>query len=105
MTDRAAEALPEAVGRRMRQLRIVYDGDVYGSPRRFAERIGVSETAWNNYERGYRRPSVKVAVKIVIACQGVTLDWIYLGSTEALDRHVRRLLANGAADGSAVVNG
>lgn len=105
MTDRSAEALPEAVGRRLRRLRIVYDGDAHGSPRRFAERVGVNETAWNNYERGYRRPKVSVAVKIVMVCPGVTLDWIYLGSTDKLDQNVRRLLANGDADESAIVNG
>jgi len=49
----------------------------------FAARIDVSPQALSNYEKGFRRPDIDVALRI---CQrtGVTLDWIYQGNVAGL---------------------
>lgn len=57
----------------------------------FANLIEVTQPAINNYEAGFRRPSIEVAVKIRIKT-GVTLDWLYLGEREGLSGRLLSLL-------------
>ena len=46
---------------------------------------GIGPQAWNNYERGLRRISLKHSIKL---CEkiGVSLDWIYRGVTTGLPK-------------------
>ncbi|WP_420798718.1 helix-turn-helix domain-containing protein [Nitratireductor pacificus] len=59
----------------------------------FAQRIGVSQPALNNYLKGLRRPDLDVAINIQ-ARTGVTLDWIYLGDRSGLPARLLELLPN-----------
>lgn len=49
----------------------------------FANLIGISQPALNNYLKALRRPDVDVAIAIQMKT-GVTLDWIYLGDRSGL---------------------
>ena len=55
----------------------------------FAQLVGISQPAMNNYLRGIRRPDIDVAIQIQMRT-GATLDWIYLGDRSGLPS---RLLA------------
>lgn len=54
-------------------------------------RTGIKEQAWNNYEQGRRRIAIDQAYKVVVAT-GVSLDWIYWGSTLTLPARIDRKL-------------
>lgn len=49
----------------------------------FAQLIGISQPALNNYLKGLRRPDLDVAIAIQTRT-GATLDWIYLGDRSGL---------------------
>jgi DNA-binding XRE family transcriptional regulator len=49
----------------------------------FCRLSGISQTAWNNYERGQRRISVDEAFKLA-SFTGVSFDWIYRGMRTTL---------------------
>lgn len=49
----------------------------------FANLIGISQPALNNYLKAIRRPDIDVAISIQIKT-GATLDWIYLGDRSGL---------------------
>ena len=49
----------------------------------FANLVGVSQPAMNNYLKALRRPEVDVAISIA-SKTGVTLDWLYLGDRSGL---------------------
>ncbi len=66
---------PEVIGIRLKSLREALG---YRRARAFCDVVGITETAWNNYECGRRRISLDEAMK-VIARTGVSLDWIYRG--------------------------
>jgi DNA-binding XRE family transcriptional regulator len=51
----------------------------------FCRRVGITQQAWNNYERGVNRISLDQAFKLVNAL-GVDLDWIYRGATRDVPR-------------------
>jgi transcriptional regulator with XRE-family HTH domain len=53
----------------------------------FAALIGTTPSAVNNYESGFRRPSLEVARDIVLRT-GATLDWLYLGNRGGLPAHL-----------------
>lgn len=61
-------------GERLKQIRAAYQM----TQEEFAERAGISRTAYNNYENDVRRPSLDEAFKIV-QTYGTSLDYIYLG--------------------------
>jgi transcriptional regulator with XRE-family HTH domain len=44
----------------------------------FCKSVGISKSAWNNYETGDRRLSLEAALQLCDET-GVTLDWIYRG--------------------------
>lgn len=48
---------------------------------------GIRTTTWNNYEKGVSRPDLDKGATI---CEvfGVTLDWLYTGSTGGLSQKV-----------------
>ena len=50
----------------------------------FCRRVGISQTAWNNYERGRARLSINAATKIREALK-IPTDWIYYGDTVVLE--------------------
>lgn len=49
----------------------------------FANLIGISQPALNNYLKALRRPEIDVAIAIQ-SKTGVTLDWLYLGIRSGL---------------------
>jgi transcriptional regulator with XRE-family HTH domain len=48
------------------------------SQARWCRLVGITPSAWNNYERGANRISLDQALKICRAT-GISLDWIYRG--------------------------
>ena len=72
-----------AVTERLKRLRIAYEGDKRGSQQKFADRLGIQPTRWNNIENG--SPLHRdLAIQLVQQCPGLTLDWIYLGRLPGL---------------------
>ena len=57
----------------------------------FANLIGVSQPALNNYLKGLRRPDIDVAIAIQLKT-GATLDWIYLGDRSGLPARLLGML-------------
>lgn len=49
----------------------------------FANLVGISQPALNNYLKALRRPDIDVAIAIQ-GRTGATLDWIYLGDRSGL---------------------
>lgn len=48
----------------------------------FCRVTGISQQAWNNYERDAVRISVNAALKLCAAL-GITLDWVFRGNLQA----------------------
>lgn len=69
----------EHIAARLRALMATLDLNQAG----FANLIGISQPALNNYLKGIRRPDLDVAISIQIKT-GVTLDWLYLGDRSGL---------------------
>jgi transcriptional regulator with XRE-family HTH domain len=68
-----------AIGERLRLTR-----EVLGlQQNEFAARANVSETAYNGYEKGSKRPSIENAIALCEAWT-LTLDWIYRGDQSGL---------------------
>lgn len=57
----------------------------------FAQLIGISQPALNNYLKALRRPDLDVAIDIQTRT-GVTLDWLYLGDRSGLPAKMLALL-------------
>jgi len=57
----------------------------------FAQRIGISQPALNNYLKGLRRPDIDVAISIAHRT-GITLDWLYLGDRAGLPARLLEIL-------------
>lgn len=74
------EVPPDSQAARMTRLRVAlgYDNQVA-----FAAFVGVDSKRWNNFERG-NQVSVEVAKLLVQRIPGLSMDWIYLGSTRGL---------------------
>ena len=81
-----------AITRRLHILRQHIAGGDHGSRARFAARIGIEYKRWNNFERGYPLPR-DMAIHLVRAIHGLTLDWIYLGREDGLSIALQRELA------------
>lgn len=79
---------PEQIGERLRRLREALGFD---QAKRFAEFVGISEQAWNHFERGRRPPTVPDAIKVA-GKTGASLDWIYRGMEHTLPMHVLQKL-------------
>lgn len=57
----------------------------------FANLVGISQPALNNYLKAIRRPDLDVAIQIQMRT-GVTLDWLYLGDRSGLSSRLLELL-------------
>lgn len=57
----------------------------------FAQLIGITQPALNNYLKALRRPDIDVAIMIQ-SRTGATLDWIYLGDRSGLPLRLATLL-------------
>lgn len=57
----------------------------------FANLVGISQPALNNYIKALRRPDLDVAI-LIQAKTGVTLDWIYLGIRSGLPARLLEIL-------------
>lgn len=57
----------------------------------FAQLVGISQPALNNYLKGIRRPDIDVAIQIQTRT-GVTLDWLYLGDRSGLPARLLEML-------------
>jgi len=81
-----------AIARRLRVLRHYIAGDEFGSRQRFAVRVGIDYKRWNSYENGapFNRD---VAIHLVKAVPGLTLDWLFLGREDGLSVKLQRDLA------------
>lgn len=68
-----------AIGERLRLTR-----DALGlTQERFCARAEISPTAYNQWERGHKRPSVDAGIALCNAYD-LTLDWIYRGDPSGL---------------------
>lgn len=57
----------------------------------FANLVGISQPALNNYLKGIRRPDIDVAISIQMRT-GATLDWLYLGDRSGLPGRLIEIL-------------
>ena len=80
-----------AIARRLRILRHLVSGGGHGSRAQFAARIGIEYKRWNNFERGFPLPR-GMAIHLVRAIDGLTLDWIYLGRQDGMSMRLQREL-------------
>ena len=80
-----------ALAKRLRVLRNFVAGGAHGSRAAFAARIGIEYKRWNNFERGFPIPR-DMAIHLVQAIHGLTLDWIYLGREDGLPVKLQREL-------------
>jgi hypothetical protein len=78
-----------AIARRLRVLRHYIAGNEAGSRQRFAARVGLEYKRWNNFERGLPL-NRDVAIHLVKAIHGLTLDWVYLGREDGLPLKLQR---------------
>jgi len=79
------------IARRLRMLRHMISGSEQGSQLRFANRVGIEYRRWNNFERGHPLPR-DMAVHLIRAIPGITLDWLYLGRDDSLTVKLQREL-------------
>ena len=66
-----------------RRLRVLREA-VAENQAEFCRRVGLSQSAWNNYERERARISIEAAAKIHEALK-IPTDWIYFGDTVVLE--------------------
>jgi transcriptional regulator with XRE-family HTH domain len=57
----------------------------------FANLVGISQPALNNYLKAIRRPDIDVAIQIQMRT-GATLDWLYLGDRSGLPSRLLAIL-------------
>lgn len=78
---------PEQIGARLRKLR-----DAVGiNQASMAKTLGITQSAWSQYESGSRRITLEVSASAA-ARFGVTLDWIYRGDPSGLPMKLAELL-------------
>jgi transcriptional regulator with XRE-family HTH domain len=68
----------------------------FSSQAEFCKEIGVEKNVYNPFEKGKRRITVDVALKIRKRFN-IPLDWIYAGDPAALPVHVYRQIGSVAA--------
>lgn len=76
------------IGRRLRALRLAFGSD---SQVAWCEKHNLSQSQWNNWEKGARRISVDSAERLCDA-YGVTLDWVYRGRRDGLAETASKVL-------------
>lgn len=75
----------DAYRQRLRILREIVSGD---NQSEFARRLGIDFKRWSNYERGYPVPR-EVAFLLHQKFPGMSIEWIWFGSTQSLSAHYR----------------
>ena len=80
---------PEKIGERLHKLRNAM-GLKQGA---VAEMLGITHSAWSQYESGKRKLTIEVAGNLAVRF-GVTLDWIYRGDPSGLPMRLSQLLVN-----------
>jgi transcriptional regulator with XRE-family HTH domain len=83
---------PKTIGRRLLRTRQA----LKLSQAEFCRQIGVERNLYNPFEKGRRRITIDVAMKIRDR-YGVTLDWIYAGDPHALPSGLYHQLVASAA--------
>jgi transcriptional regulator with XRE-family HTH domain len=83
---------PKTIGRRLLRTRQA----LKLSQAEFCRQIGVERNLYNPFEKGRRRITIDVAMKIRDR-YGVTLDWIYAGDPRALPSGLYHQLVASAA--------
>jgi DNA-binding XRE family transcriptional regulator len=83
---------PKTIGRRLLRTRQA----LKLSQAEFCRQIGVERNLYNPFEKGRRRITIDVAMKIRDR-YGVTLDWIYAGDPHALPSDLYHQLVASAA--------
>lgn len=63
----------------------------------FAQLVGISQPALNNYLKAIRRPDIDVAIQVQMRT-GATLDWIYLGDRSGLPARLLAILPDLSAE-------
>lgn len=80
---------PATIGARLRAVREALG---YENQKDFADKAGISPTAYNNWEVGYKRIGVDMAARLCSTYR-ITLDWIYFGDASGLPGNVAAKLA------------
>jgi len=92
MSDDSPDSVDNAaIARRLRILRHHVAGSGHGSRAAFAAQTGIEYKRWNNFEREFPMPR-DMAIHLVKAIHGLTLDWIYLGRQDGLPIRLQREL-------------
>lgn len=81
------------IGRRLLATRLALEFDVQND---FCTEIGVAKNVYNPFEKGRRRISLDVALKIRERFK-VPLDWVFCGDPSALPLNLARRLGRLAA--------
>jgi transcriptional regulator with XRE-family HTH domain len=78
---------PDSIGAIAARLKATREALGYSSQKEFADRAGVTTTAYNNWERGKKRPDIESAIRLCTE-YALTLDWIYRGDATGLPHGV-----------------
>ncbi len=82
----------DQVGKRLKHVRTAHGLSQHA----FADRAGISGSALGNWELGQSRPSFEYA-QAIADTYGLTLDFIFLGRTDALQHSVFMYLKESGA--------
>lgn len=77
----------------MRRVRQIWGPTLTG----FCQEYKFSPSQWSNYEAGFK-PSLAVAEQLVAQIDGLSLDWIYRGSTGGLTVMMAKILRSNPND-------
>lgn len=81
----------KTVSKRLRILRHHVVGGGHGSQTRFVAMLNIEHSRWSNLERGF--PLARdMAIKLVQAVPGLSLDWLYLGRPDGMSSVLQREL-------------
>src|SRR4028119_947125 len=94
---------PNTIALIARRLRVLREA-MAENQAEFCRRVGISQTAWNNYERGRARLSINAATKIREALK-IPTDWIYYGDTVVLEAVTPRQTVEATRAGEARAGG
>jgi transcriptional regulator with XRE-family HTH domain len=89
MVNKPSPAANQPIPKRLRALR---GAEGIATAKEFAEKLGVSPNRYGNIEAGSSL-SIEIALLIVEAVPGVTLDWLYNGKEDGLTLSLRQRLA------------
>lgn len=89
--DLTIQEINAATARRVSVVRHMKMGSEPGARVRFAEWLGIEVPRWNNFERGWMVPRL-IGHKLCDNIPGMTLDWLFRGREEAVDKRLLREL-------------